>query len=118
MPWEETTSVEQRHDFRPARAGEGAHDRGPVQGLRNQPGHRLQVDQALQAGKGRPGGIAQNASVQPKFVQLILECRKRWSWGAKKIGPRLQEEHPELEIPGTSTISGILERHGLTQPVE
>ena len=47
--------------------------------------------------------------------QLVLEERKRWGWGSKKILARLEVSHPELRLPRRSTIDAILSRHDLIQ---
>jgi transposase len=48
--------------------------------------------------------------------QLVIEDRKRWGFGSKKILRRLQDAHPELELPKRSTIDAILNRHDLVKP--
>ena len=45
----------------------------------------------------------------------ILEERKRWGFGSKKILRRLQDEHPEVEWPPRSTIDAIFKRAGLVR---
>lgn len=47
--------------------------------------------------------------------QRIIEERKRWAFGAKKILRRLQDEDPEVEWPPRSTVDAILKRAGLVQ---
>ncbi|OQA57657.1 MAG: Integrase core domain protein [Candidatus Atribacteria bacterium ADurb.Bin276] len=48
--------------------------------------------------------------------QMILDTKlKHPSWGAKKIKPFLEEEHPYIAFPVVSTISAILSRHGLVR---
>lgn len=45
--------------------------------------------------------------------ELIVEERRRWGWGSKKILQRLEEAYPELSLPKRSTIDAILARHDL-----
>lgn len=47
-------------------------------------------------------------------VDALLEIRRRHpSWGAKKLLPFLARRHPDWDLPGCSTVSDILKRHGL-----
>lgn len=43
----------------------------------------------------------------------IIEERKRWKFGSKKILRRLQDQHPDVAWPPRSTIDAILKRAGL-----
>ena len=45
--------------------------------------------------------------------ELIVEERRRWGWGSKKLLERLTEAHPELVFPQRSTVDAILARRGL-----
>lgn len=48
--------------------------------------------------------------------QTIVELRQRHpSWGAKKLIWNLERRHPELELPGRSTVCEILKRNDLVQ---
>lgn len=121
MPWKETNSMDQRYDF-VRRCLAGNHSISALCrafGISRPTGYKW-------LGRYEAGGLAALSdrskaplsnprATPPEIVELILACRKRWGWGAKKIGPRLHEKHPEVSIPGTSTISGILNRHGLTK---
>lgn len=44
---------------------------------------------------------------------LIVEERKRWGWGSKKLLQRLSEAYPHITFPGRSTVDDILWRRGL-----
>ena len=44
---------------------------------------------------------------------LIIADRRKHKWGSKKILRRLQDAHPELDLPARSTVDGILARHDL-----
>lgn len=50
--------------------------------------------------------------------QLILEDRKKWGWGSKKILARLAESHPHLSLPARSTADALLVRHGLVKQMK
>ena len=45
----------------------------------------------------------------------VIEERKQWGFGSKKILRRLQDEEPEMAWPPRSTIDAIFKRAGLTQ---
>jgi transposase InsO family protein len=45
--------------------------------------------------------------------ELIIAERERWGWGSKKILSRLEEAHPQLELPKRATVDAILSRHNL-----
>ncbi len=48
------------------------------------------------------------------MVATIVELRRRYStWGPKKLRARLEELHPGVKIPATSTIGQILKDEGL-----
>jgi transposase InsO family protein len=53
--------------------------------------------------------------IDPEAERLILEDRRQWEWGSKKILDRLAESHPELSLPARSTADAILSRHGLVK---
>jgi hypothetical protein len=54
----------------------------------------------------------------PAVIREILQLRKAWRWGARKLRELrelrelLLEAHPAAEIPATATIHRILVRHG------
>src|ERR1700750_1269416 len=45
----------------------------------------------------------------------VIEERKQWGFGSKKILRRLQDEQPEVAWPPRSTLDAIFKRAGLTQ---
>lgn len=53
--------------------------------------------------------------VSKEIEELVLAERKRFGWGSRKILRRLEDAHPELELPGRSGIDAILRRHGLAK---
>ena len=51
----------------------------------------------------------------PRVEALIVEARREYGWGAKKLRHVLQTKHPQLDWPARSTVNDILDRHGLLQ---
>ena len=49
-----------------------------------------------------------------EIEQAVLEVRKRYGWGAKKLRQVLIREHPDQPWPVASTIGEILRRNGLS----
>jgi putative transposase len=45
-------------------------------------------------------------------IREILQLRKAWRWGARKLHELLLEAHPTAEVPAAATIHRILVRHG------
>jgi putative transposase len=52
-----------------------------------------------------------------EIEQLIVAEREEYGWGSKKILRRLQDAHPELDLPGRSAVDALLRRYGLVRPV-
>jgi len=49
-----------------------------------------------------------------EIVRAILDARRRHPrWGGKKLLALLHRRHPRWELPGRSTASDILSRHGM-----
>src|SRR5919106_5181136 len=48
----------------------------------------------------------------PAVIREILQLRKAWRWGARKLHELLLEAHPAAEVPATATVPRILVRHG------
>jgi putative transposase len=46
---------------------------------------------------------------------LVVAEREKYGWGSRKILRRLQDAHPELELPGRSAVDAILRRRGLVR---
>lgn len=46
---------------------------------------------------------------------LIVAERGRYGWGSKKILRRLQDAHPDLDLPGRSAVDALLRKHGLVR---
>lgn len=54
-----------------------------------------------------------------KMEELILELRSEHEWGGRKLAARLKEMgHRAADIPSPSTITAILQRHGLVDSNE
>lgn len=53
----------------------------------------------------------------PAVEQALLEARKKYSWGAKKLLGVVRKAHPELadQLPAASTGAEILRRHGASK---
>jgi putative transposase len=51
-----------------------------------------------------------------RIEKLIVDERERYGWGSKKILRRLQDAHPELELPGRSAVDALLHKRGLVRP--
>lgn len=51
-----------------------------------------------------------------QIEKLIVAEREQYGWGSKKILRRLQDAHPELELPGRSAVDALLRRRGLVRP--
>jgi len=49
------------------------------------------------------------------MVELVLEAKLKYRWGARKLRRVLERNYPRLELPARSTIFDILERHGLVR---
>lgn len=47
--------------------------------------------------------------------QLVIEDRRKFGYGSKKILRRIADAHPDLVLPSRSTIDAILSRHGLIE---
>lgn len=50
------------------------------------------------------------------LVERVIEERKRWGFGSKKILRRLQDQEPDIAWPPRSTIDAIFKREGLVRP--
>ena len=48
----------------------------------------------------------------PTVIREILQLRKAWRWGARKLHELLAEAHPGEAVPAIPTIHRILVRHG------
>jgi putative transposase len=48
----------------------------------------------------------------PAVIREILQLRRAWRWGARKLHELLAEAHPAEAVPAIPTIHRILARHG------
>lgn len=53
-------------------------------------------------------------AVPPNTIERVLEARRQFGWGPKKLKEVLEREHPDVTWPALSTIAAILAKHGLT----
>jgi len=53
-------------------------------------------------------------AVSAEIEAAVVALRRRWpNWGAKKLRARLARDAPEVAWPAVSTLSAVLDRHGL-----
>lgn len=56
-------------------------------------------------------------ALEPELEARVLECKARWpKWGAPKLLVKLREQVGMERCPSESSISRILQRHGLVRP--
>jgi putative transposase len=56
-------------------------------------------------------------ALEPELAALVLECKARWpKWGAPKLLVKLRAQVGAQRCPSESSISRILQRHGLVRP--
>ncbi len=60
----------------------------------------------------RIGPSACPHATAPALIREILQLRKSWRWGARKLHQLLLDTHPADEVPVRSTIPRILVQHG------
>jgi putative transposase len=51
-------------------------------------------------------------ATEPTLIREILQLRKSWRWGARKLHQLLLDTHPADEVPVRATSHRILVRHG------
>ncbi|HEU4762624.1 MAG TPA: leucine zipper domain-containing protein, partial [Gemmatimonadales bacterium] len=49
----------------------------------------------------------------PAVEALLLQTRRQYGWGARKLLAILQTRHPTLHFPAPSTVNDLLARHHL-----
>jgi len=54
-------------------------------------------------------------ATDPALIREILQLRKAWGWGARKLHQLLLDTYPADQLPAISTLHRILERHGRTR---
>jgi transposase InsO family protein len=55
-------------------------------------------------------------ATSPAVIREILQLRRVWRWGARKLHALLCEAHPGEPVPAIPTIHRILVRHGRVRP--
>lgn len=122
MPWDETTRMSQRLRF--------ISDLESCQytmtelceryGISRKTGYKW-ADRFVTGG---PGGLEDRPHVAKSFpyqvnaekATQILDLRRRFpSWGPRKLLAWLEQHHPEVSWPASSTIGDLLKRHGLVE---
>lgn len=73
--------------------------------------YRKDADEGLKDRSRRPHRSPRQTS--EAIEQRVLEERRRWGFGSKKILRRLQDQEPEVMWPPRSTIDAIFKRAGL-----
>lgn len=121
MPFEERTVVDQREEvaLKALDARYSVSEVARMFGI-TRPTVRLWRDRYRESGRSGLTDRSHRPHSSPlktdeEIEQLIVAEREKTKFGSKKILRRLQDEHPELELPARSTIDGILSRHGLVQ---
>ena len=131
MPWSETDAMKERVKFvleweRRWNEGEGrvnVSELCRVFGVTRDTGYRW--IQRFRAGGHRVDAVAErsrrpksNPTATAEEVQdVIVQARKVYpKWGPRKLRVILCERCPQLPIPSTSAIAGILKRRGMTRP--
>lgn len=69
---------------------------------------------ALEDRTSKPKGNSR--AYGPEAVDRILELRREYGWGPKKLHKLLLDENELERVPVASTIGEILKRHGVTEP--
>lgn len=72
----------------------------------------LRLRRALPALRHQPEDRLQVARPVRHLIREILQLRKSWRWGARKLHQLLLDDHPADQVPARSTIHRILVRHG------
>jgi len=61
--------------------------------------------------------LIQACKTSPELIDKILDVRIRFrTWGPKKVRAWLENNHPEVEWPSSTTIGNIFDKNGLTVP--
>lgn len=121
MPWRVSDIVSERMMFvARLEQGERMSDLCKEYGISRTTGYKF-LKRFRQEGPGGFFDRTRRPHRSPKrtsdvVVKLLVDARKRYGWGARKLKKVLSERHPGVAFPALSTISSILEREGLVQP--
>lgn len=55
-------------------------------------------------------------SISPDVAKRLVELRREWKWGPKKLVAWLEENEPRWDVPAASTVGELLKRRGLVSP--
>jgi putative transposase len=120
MPWREASPMDQRTQFIAdhLRHAWSITELCELYEISRKTGYKW-IDRYLRQG---PGGLEER-SRRPRrsprqtaedIVTAILDTRRRHpTWGGKKLLALLHRQHPRWALPGRSTASDILKRHGM-----
>ena len=53
-------------------------------------------------------------ALREETIERIVEARRRWNWGPRKLLVKLAEQDPERDWPAASTIAEVLKQAGLS----
>jgi transposase InsO family protein len=122
MSWQEQSTVELRAEFVRLAGSEGANVRAlcrrsgisPTTGYKWLARYRAEGEAGLADRARRPH--ATPARTAPAMESAVLDLRDQHpTWGGRKLARRLQDLGA-ADVPAPSTITAILERHGLIDP--
>jgi putative transposase len=120
MPWREASPMDQRTQF----IADHLRDTLTITelcelyGISRKTGYKW-IDRYLRHG---PAGLEEHSrrprcspnQTSDEIVSAILEARRRHpQWGGRKLLALLHKHHPRWSLPGRSTASEILKRHGM-----
>ena len=120
MPWREASPMDQRTQFIADHLRDmlSLTELCELYGISRKTGYKW-IDRYVRQG---PAGLEERSrrprrspnATSEEIVGAILEARRRHpSWGGKKLLALLQRRHPRWSLPGRSTASDILSRHGM-----
>lgn len=123
MPWRETSVMDERLQFVMAyQAGEvGMTELCRSAGISRKTGYKW-LERYLVDGKAGLQDRSRAPHVQARRTpaaiegQLLAFKRRHEGYGPKKIRALLNQQHPDVDWPAVSTISGLLAAHGLVEP--
>lgn len=121
MPWKESTAVNERmHFVTRLRAGERMADLCRDYGISRKTGYKFKERFERLGVLGL--GDQSRAPIRPRrldgpVADLLLDLRREHpTWGPRKLINVLHRRHPELRMPGTTSVSCLIARNGLAKP--
>jgi len=120
MPWKETCAVDERIEFVRAvlDSGETKAELCRRYGITRRTGYKWlgRFDQSGRDGLEDRSSVPHRHpnEVALELIDKVLALRmEHMTWGPRKLRAVLQQRHPEVDWPVTSTLGAILKRHGL-----